>query len=74
MEHNDKVLLMGVTFGIAVVFTFAALVALAAGDGDECITKAEKIHEMCQAEFGKVGICEDAYTRTLLTCQINNNN
>lgn len=70
MEHNEKVLLMGMTFGIAVVFTFAAIVALA-GDRDDCVIKAETAHAACQKELGKVQICEDAYLRTLLTCQIN---
>lgn len=75
MEHSDKMLLALIIWGIALVMSFAIFVSLAKADDSECVKKAEDVLKVCRSELGdKVQICDQAYLRTLLTCQINKEN
>lgn len=70
MKNEDKMMLGLMVWGFAIVLCFGSVVAFA-GNDESCEVKADKAHKLCQEQLGKVHICEDAYLRTLLTCQIN---
>lgn len=73
MERNDKVLLMGMTFGIAVVFVFAILVSFAQSSEDPCRTKANSVAELCISTLGNVPQCRESYIRAYVACTQHNN-
>jgi hypothetical protein len=63
-----------VVYLIALVASLITLASWARADED-CEAKAANIHRVCRDQLGdKVQICEQAYLRTLLTCQINQSN